>query len=45
MLETIDADLADAKVSAAEKWRLRQRAELIRGLITPVLPAVTAQPL
>jgi hypothetical protein len=35
MLETIEAELADVKVSAAEKWRLRQRAELVRGLITP----------
>jgi hypothetical protein len=35
MLETIEAELADVKVSAAEKWRLRQRAELMRGLLTP----------
>jgi hypothetical protein len=35
MLETIEADLADVKVSAAERWRLRQRAELMRGLLTP----------
>jgi hypothetical protein len=35
MLEQIEVDLADGKVSAAEKWRLRQRAELVRGLLTP----------
>jgi hypothetical protein len=35
MLETIEAELADVKVSAAEKRRLRQRAELVRGLLTP----------
>ena len=42
MLKQIEAELATA--GPAEKWRLRQRAELIRGLITPVAPAVTAQP-
>jgi hypothetical protein len=44
MLEQIEADLADEKVSATEKCRLRQRAELVRGLIGPAVPAVTAQP-
>ena len=34
MLEKIEAELADMKVNAAEKWRLRQRAELVRGLLT-----------
>jgi hypothetical protein len=34
MLETIEAELADVKVSPAEKWRLRQRAELMRGVLT-----------
>jgi hypothetical protein len=34
MLEQIEAELADGKVSAAEKRRLRQRAELVRGLLT-----------
>jgi hypothetical protein len=34
MLEQIEAELADGKVSAAEKRRRRQRAELVRGLIT-----------
>jgi hypothetical protein len=31
MLETIEAELAIAR--PAEKWRLRQRAELVRGLL------------
>jgi hypothetical protein len=35
MLETIETDLADVKVSAADRWRLRQRVELVRGLLTP----------
>ena len=39
MLEQIEADLADMKVSAAEKWRLRQRAELIRGLLSVTVPS------
>ena len=34
MLEQIEADLADMKVSAAGKWCLRQRAELMRGLFS-----------
>jgi hypothetical protein len=35
MLEQIEAELANVKVSAAEKWRLRQRAEMVRGLLKP----------
>jgi len=31
MLREIDTELADETVSGGEKWRLRQRAELIRG--------------
>jgi hypothetical protein len=34
MLEKIETELADAKVSAAAKWRLRQRAELVRRLLS-----------
>jgi hypothetical protein len=34
MLEQIEADRADVKVSAVEKWRLRQRAGLVCGLLT-----------
>jgi hypothetical protein len=34
-LEQIEAALADAKVGAAEKSRLHQRAELVGGLLTP----------
>jgi hypothetical protein len=34
MLETIETELADMKVNAAEKWLLRQRAELVRGLLS-----------
>jgi hypothetical protein len=30
MLEKIEAELANVKVSAVEKWRLRRRAELMR---------------
>jgi hypothetical protein len=33
-LEQIEAELADVKVSAVEKWPLRQRAGLVRGLLT-----------
>jgi hypothetical protein len=33
MPEKIEAELATAGV--AEKWRLRQRAEMVRGLLTP----------
>ncbi len=35
MLAKIETKLADEKIAAAEKWRLRQRAELIRGLLAP----------
>jgi hypothetical protein len=31
MLKQIEAELADGKVRAVEKWRLRQRAELLSG--------------
>jgi hypothetical protein len=34
MLEQIEAELADVKVSAVEKWRLRQHAGLVRRLLT-----------
>jgi hypothetical protein len=36
MLETIEAELTTAP--PAEKWRLRQRAELMRGLLAPSGP-------
>jgi hypothetical protein len=29
-----DTELVDVTLSAAEKWRLRQRAGLVRGLLT-----------
>jgi hypothetical protein len=35
MLEKIEAELVTA--GAAEKWRLRQRAELVRGLLAPTI--------
>jgi hypothetical protein len=35
MLNEIEADLAGKKLKAAERRRLRQRAELIRGLLVP----------
>jgi hypothetical protein len=35
MLEKIETELANEKIKAAEKWRLRQRAGLIRALLTP----------
>jgi hypothetical protein len=44
MLEQIEADLADGTAGAAENWQLRQRAQLIRGLLTTrriTEPAVT----
>jgi hypothetical protein len=44
MLETIEAELADMKVNAAEKWRLRQRAELVRGLLMTGAAAGIAPP-
>jgi hypothetical protein len=34
-LEKIETQLADGTVSAADNWRLRRRAELIRSLLTP----------
>ena len=34
MQEKIEAELATA---AAEKWRLRQRAEMVRGLLAPTI--------
>ena len=33
MLDQIEAELTDEKLEAAEEHRLRQRAELIRGLL------------
>jgi hypothetical protein len=35
MLEKIETELADENAGTAEKWRLRQRAELVRGLLAP----------
>jgi hypothetical protein len=35
MLDQIEAELAGEKLGAAEEERLRQRAELIRGLLAP----------
>jgi len=35
LLESIEADLANEKLGAAENSRLCQRAELIRGLLAP----------
>jgi hypothetical protein len=35
MLESIDAELANEKLEPAQKNSLRQRAELIRELLTP----------
>ena len=35
MLEHIEAELADDKLDAIKEQRLRWRAELIRGLLTP----------
>jgi hypothetical protein len=35
MPEKIETELANEKIEAAEKWRLRRRAELIRGLLAP----------
>jgi hypothetical protein len=34
MLEQIEAELADGRVSTLGKWRLHQRAGLVRGLLT-----------
>jgi hypothetical protein len=33
MLGEIETELTDETVGVAEKWRLRQRAELVRGLL------------
>jgi hypothetical protein len=33
--ENIEAELTNEKLEPAKKSRLRQRAELIRGLLTP----------
>ena len=33
MLEKIEAELAVETVGVAEKWRLKARAELVRGLL------------
>jgi hypothetical protein len=35
MLEKIETELADEKIGAAEKWRLQERAKLVRGLLAP----------
>jgi hypothetical protein len=34
MLEKIEAELTDETAGVAEKWLLRQRAELVRGLLS-----------
>jgi hypothetical protein len=39
MLDKIETELVTA--GAAEKWRLRQRAELVRGLLTACPPALS----
>jgi hypothetical protein len=44
MLEQIETDLADVKVSAAEKQRLRQRADLMRGLLSGAAPSPGTAP-
>ena len=36
IMEKIEAELVTAQ--PAEKWRLRQRAELVRGLVAPSGP-------
>jgi hypothetical protein len=35
LLEAIEGNLADVRVDAVEKERLRRQAELIRGLLKP----------
>ena len=35
LLDDIEAELASETLEAAEKWRLRLRAGLIRSLLTP----------
>jgi hypothetical protein len=37
LLENIEAELAGKSFDAAEKWRLRRRADLIRWLLAPRL--------
>jgi hypothetical protein len=37
MLENIELELAEENLGVADKRRLRRRAELIRGLLTPRL--------
>jgi hypothetical protein len=37
MLRNIQMELAEEKLEAADERRLRRRAELIRGLLTPRL--------
>ena len=37
MLRNIQTELAEEKLEAADERRLRRRAELIRGLLTPRL--------
>ena len=39
IMEKIEAELVTAQ--PAEKWRLRQRAELVRGLLTASPPALS----
>jgi len=38
MLEQIEAELADVKVSAVEMWRLRQRVGLVCRLLSLAEP-------
>jgi hypothetical protein len=40
ILDEIEADLTEVKVSTAEKWRLRQRAGLVRRLLSLAEPRV-----
>jgi hypothetical protein len=35
MLAEIETQLADETAAGSDNWRLRQRAELIRSLLTP----------
>ena len=35
VLERIESELARETLETAEKWRLRERAELVRGLLAP----------
>jgi hypothetical protein len=43
MLEKIETELADEKIGAAEKWRLRRRSELIHWLLAPRLITYRAE--